>query len=144
VARGGEVATISESDLRPSLDEALDRWSLSLDAQLVEALRNVQVRSDDLDGFALGRLQDGVITIDADAAGHGWFVDRTPQDDREFRLIGDAALGAVGGAGPGARATQGGCDPGRDPVARGPATGSATADRLRWMEAAFRQRPGCS
>jgi Matrixin len=30
-----------------------------------------------------------VIYIDADAAGHGWFIDPTPGDDSEFSLAGD-------------------------------------------------------
>jgi hypothetical protein len=98
VAGGGDLATISEADLRPLIDEALHRWSLSQDGALVEALRHVEVRIDDLDGLELGRLQDGVITIDVDAAGHGWFVDTTPDDDSEFRLIGDGVRSEVGGA----------------------------------------------
>jgi hypothetical protein len=41
----------------------------------------------DLPGQALGAYADGVVYVDIDAAGHGWFVDATPQDDREFALV---------------------------------------------------------
>jgi len=95
---GNTAAMLSESELEPLVDEALRRWSMSQDAALVEALRGYQVRIADLPGLELGKLQDGVITLDSDAAGYGWFVDTTPRSDSEFRLVSDGALSAIGGA----------------------------------------------
>jgi hypothetical protein len=40
----------------------------------------------DLDGATLGLATGNVVTIDADAAGHGWFVDVSPADSAEFRI----------------------------------------------------------
>lgn len=38
----------------------------------------------DLPGSYLGYATEGLIVIDLDAAGHGWFVDVTPFDNEEF------------------------------------------------------------
>jgi hypothetical protein len=40
----------------------------------------------------LGDSADGVIWIDADAAGHGWFIEKSPTDDHEFRQEGESLL----------------------------------------------------
>jgi hypothetical protein len=79
------------------MDEALRRWSLGWDPALVVALRSAELRIADLPGLELGRVQDGIITIDADAAGHGWFIDATPRSDSEFRLLDDGTRKAIGG-----------------------------------------------
>ena len=42
-----------------------------------------------LDGAAVAQVADGVITLDLDAAGHGWFVDQTPLVTEEFAATGD-------------------------------------------------------
>jgi hypothetical protein len=53
----------------------------------------------DLPGAELGREEGGTITLDADAAGHGWFVDPTPADSSEFRRrLADGALAATPGS----------------------------------------------
>jgi hypothetical protein len=40
----------------------------------------------DLPGAMLGLATGNVITIDTNAAGYGWFIDPTPQDDSEFSV----------------------------------------------------------
>ena len=45
----------------------------------------------DLAGNAIGEQTPGHITIDTDAAGHGWFVDPTPNDNSEFTHAQNAA-----------------------------------------------------
>lgn len=42
------------------------------------------VQLADLPGTALGEEVSGTVFIDLDAGGHGWFIDRTPSNDREF------------------------------------------------------------
>ncbi len=42
------------------------------------------MRITDLPDLELARYVDGQILIDYNAAGHGWFIDRTPGDDREY------------------------------------------------------------
>ena len=58
-------------------------------------MRAAHIVLDDLPGLALGEYRDGVVFIDRDAAGHGWFVDATPMDDAEF--VAGGALTAMDG-----------------------------------------------
>jgi len=44
------------------------------------------VQIADLPGQMLGRAVGTTVTLDIDAAGWGWFVDSTPDDDVEFDL----------------------------------------------------------
>ena len=52
-------------------------------------LKNVQVHIADLEGNTLGQAVGNTIWIDQNAAGWGWFVDRTPWDDSEFTTPGN-------------------------------------------------------
>jgi hypothetical protein len=90
------VATITTGDLQPIIDEAIRRLSLTLDAAQIAALHTVTFQVTDLPWLEIGDYRDGTIWIDADAAGYGWFVDRTPGDDREFASQ-DGTLLAVSG-----------------------------------------------
>jgi Beta-propeller repeat len=91
-AAAGKVAHLTEAQLRPIVTAAIDRWAAAgLDAARLDLLRHATVSIADLGGSYLG-LADPVtygIRIDDDAAGYGWFVDRTPFDDREFAKSGD-------------------------------------------------------
>jgi hypothetical protein len=68
--------------VQPLLTEALRRW----DAAGVDtsSLSGLDVRIADLGGLTLGRADDGVIWVDDNAAGWGWFVDRSARNDSEF------------------------------------------------------------
>jgi hypothetical protein len=86
---GDEVTTFSprgppeltDDLLKPIVDEALRRWSaLTGDARL----SSVEVRIADLPGNGLALHESQIIWIDPTAAGHGWFIDHTPEDDVEF------------------------------------------------------------
>lgn len=62
----------------------LAHWAERLwDASDRESL-NFEIRVADLPGKMLGATSGHTITIDADAAGMGWFVDATPWDSSEF------------------------------------------------------------
>jgi hypothetical protein len=69
-------------------------------AEQLARLDAVQVQVADLPGLTLGQAAGTLITIDSDAAGWGWFVDQTPQDDHEFLLN---AQGLAATSGPAAR-----------------------------------------
>src|SRR5262249_11683503 len=84
-------APVSESlraeQVRPLLAEALARWQAAgVDPS---ALRGIDVRIADLGGLTLGQAADGVLWLDDNAAGWGWFVDATPGEDSEFTTRGD-------------------------------------------------------
>ena len=57
-------------------------------------LATPQVVVVDLPGTELGLAQDGVLYLDRDAAGYGWFVDPTPNSNEEFQWR-DGQLQAV-------------------------------------------------
>jgi hypothetical protein len=79
---------LTQARLQPVLDEALRRWSLAEDAEFMAALSGVHIQIVDLPGQELGEYSNGVVYVDIDAAGYGWFIDPTPQDDKEFADVG--------------------------------------------------------
>ena len=91
-AAGAEVASLTESQMKPIVAEAVRRWNLTgLTAAERRAIKTVKFNLADLDGATLGQAAGTTVTIDRDAAGHGWFVDPTPRSDSEFRRPGDQA-----------------------------------------------------
>ena len=85
VAASDAIVLPSDDVLASLVDEARRRWAgAGLDALALERLAAVTVQFADLPGAALGQEVDGVVYIDLDAAGQGWFVDPTPGDDAEF------------------------------------------------------------
>jgi len=68
-----------------------------LTAEQEAKLRAVKVTVADLDGMILGRSEDDRITIDPDAAGHGWFVDLTPLTNEEYEADASGMLRALPG-----------------------------------------------
>ncbi|MDO9285445.1 MAG: hypothetical protein Q7U26_11145 [Aquabacterium sp.] len=96
----GAVPTLQAAQLAAVVAQARHEWvDAGVGAALLAQLDAVQVRIADLPGLTLGQAEGGLITLDRDAAGWGWFVDRMPQDDREFAL---GAQGLVATAGPAA------------------------------------------
>ena len=90
-AAAAAPAPVNESlradQVQPLLAEALARWQAA--GVDTSALRGIDVRIADLGGLTLGKADDGVIWLDDNAAGWGWFVDATPADDSEFTTPGD-------------------------------------------------------
>ena len=84
--RGGD--TPSAGDLAALLADAKARWAASgLDAASIAKLDAVTVQLADLPGAALGEEVSGTVFVDLDAAGRGWFIDQTPQDNAEFHFV---------------------------------------------------------
>ena len=80
-----DVASLTQSDLQPIVDEAIARWAAAgLDAATVARLTQVQFVISDLPGSYLGEAEGNLVYLDSNAAGHGWFVDPTPALDEEF------------------------------------------------------------
>lgn len=95
-AAATEAEAIGAHELQPIVAAALARWA---DAGLSEAtlnqLRSAEIVLADLPGAQLGRVVGNRISIDTNAAGYGWFVDATPEDDREFAADANGQLRAV-------------------------------------------------
>ncbi|MBL8826784.1 MAG: tandem-95 repeat protein, partial [Planctomycetaceae bacterium] len=81
---------ITTAQLRPIVQTAIRRWSaLGLTPAQVAQLQSTTYVVANI-GLAreLGQAASGkVITIDDNAAGFGWFVDKTPRDDKEFTKV---------------------------------------------------------
>jgi membrane-associated phospholipid phosphatase len=71
-------ATLQLDMIKPLLTDTFARWQAAdIDTSV---LHGVDVRS----GLTLGRAAGHTIRLANNAAGSGWFVDRTPSDDSEF------------------------------------------------------------
>jgi hypothetical protein len=84
VAGGGSILT--DASLEPIVQEAINRWSkvLKLNQSQLAQLNQVNFQIADLTGLTLGQTAGNTITLDADAAGYGWFIDSTPGTHSEF------------------------------------------------------------
>jgi hypothetical protein len=86
-APGTVHRSLRGNQVRPLLTEALARWRAArVDTS---GLGGVDVRIAHLGGRTLGRADGGVIWLDDDAVGWGWFADRTPRSDSEFTRRGN-------------------------------------------------------
>jgi hypothetical protein len=73
--------------VQPLLAVALARWQAA--GADTSALRGTEVRIADLGGLTLGQAGAGVIQLDDNAAGWGWFIDKSPWEDSEFTTPGN-------------------------------------------------------
>ncbi len=97
-------ATVTVDDLSVLVTAAADRWEAAgVSGSQLAFLRNAKVVISDLPENRLGRAAelDGAITVDVNAAGFGWFIDRTPGSDEEF-AVGEHAGEQLAVAGRGA------------------------------------------
>ncbi|MES5485986.1 hypothetical protein QMZ05_24805 [Bradyrhizobium sp. INPA03-11B] len=84
VATPGETH-LTQSELNSVVSAAIAQWvKAGVDSDQLAALHAVTFSVADLAGQIVGLESAGHITIDTDAAGHGWFVDPTPSDNFEF------------------------------------------------------------
>lgn len=56
---------------------------------LEKTLENIQIIPTDLPDKQLAAYFAGIIFLDSTAAGHGWYVDDTPEQNEEFRSVSD-------------------------------------------------------
>jgi hypothetical protein len=75
---------LSDAQLGPIVGEAISRWQKQLGNRAETALAGVKVEVADLARMTLGEALGKTIWIDSNAAGYGWFVDPTPDDDAEY------------------------------------------------------------
>lgn len=84
VANPGETH-LTQSELNSVVSAAIAQWvKAGVDSDQLAALHAVTFSVADLAGQIVGLESAGHITIDTDAAGHGWFIDPTPSDNFEF------------------------------------------------------------
>ncbi len=81
------ATTLRHSQVQPLLAEARARWQAA--GVDTSGLGTIQLQIANLGGRTLGLASGHTITLDDNAAGWGWFVDRTPKDDSEFTTPGN-------------------------------------------------------
>ena len=78
-------SSITSADAQRLLPVALQQWQAAgIDPVILQTLQATEIRIDDFAGDGLAWAMQGVISLDRDAAGYGWFVDATPNDHSEF------------------------------------------------------------
>ena len=76
---------LTDETLAPILEQAVRLWTDSGLAQdFAGRLADLEVQISDLPAGQLGQANDNLITLDATAAGRGWFIDPTPANGSEF------------------------------------------------------------
>jgi Ca2+-binding RTX toxin-like protein len=81
-------APLTAEALEPVVDVAVARWKEELDEASAAVLDTLTFRIADLQGLTLGQATGTTVWLDVDGAGHGWFVDTTPERDEEYRSRG--------------------------------------------------------
>ena len=78
-----------QENLPAIFDAALNIWEASgqATAEQMAQLRLVYPVITDLPSTQVGQLSGEVLSLDINAAGHGWFVDPTPNDNSEFNTL---------------------------------------------------------
>lgn len=86
---GHNKASVSLTDQKVSglLPEALRRWQAA--GVDTSGFGTIQIQIANLGGTTLGIATGHTIMLDDNAAGWGWFVDRTPRSDAEFSRPGN-------------------------------------------------------
>ena len=68
---------LTQDELQPIVDEAIVRWNAVLNSETAATLLDsVRFEIADLPDALLGSASSTVVSLDTDAAGHGWFVGR--------------------------------------------------------------------
>ena len=82
------TSTLTHGELEKIFDAAVTRWTKVgyIDQARLASLDDLELTIADMAGLTLGRSSGNKIFIDSNAAGHGWFVDETPDANEEFTL----------------------------------------------------------
>jgi hypothetical protein len=86
----GGVPALTAAELAPVAQQAVANWAATgLSPAQVAQLQAVQYRISPLNDGVLGLtvLGSSLVTLDATAAGYGWFVDSTPASDGAFERV---------------------------------------------------------
>jgi VCBS repeat-containing protein len=83
---------LTQAQLDSVVAAAMAQWATAgASASQLAALAAITFSVETLTGDTISEQTPGHIVIDADAAGHGWFVDPTPNDNSEFTHAANAA-----------------------------------------------------
>jgi hypothetical protein len=83
---------LTQAELDSVVAAAIGQWALAgASASQLAALHATVFSVADLSGNIVAQEASGHIQVDTDAAGHGWFIDPTPNDNSEFTHAANAA-----------------------------------------------------
>jgi VCBS repeat-containing protein len=86
------VGAINQGDVDSVVAAAISQWALAgASPSQLAAMQAIHFVVADLSDNIIGNESSGRIAIDIDGAGHGWFVDPTPNDNSEFTHAQNAA-----------------------------------------------------
>lgn len=89
---GQNTGALALANLQALAEAAIARWvDAGIDAAQLALLQSVSFGVADLNGAVLGLSTTGLVLVDSNAAGWGWFVDATPTVDEEFSGAGPVA-----------------------------------------------------
>ena len=80
--KGAATASLTSEQIAPLIQAATEQWSAMGGSKTI--LNAIQFEVADLPAGTLGLYRNGVIQIDHNAGGMGWFIDPTPASDSEF------------------------------------------------------------
>lgn len=84
---GDKVGRLSQTDLLWMVQAGLERWRTSrISVADMSRLQSLTFEIADLPAGQLASLSGSRVTIDATAAGYGWYADLAPMEDSEFDL----------------------------------------------------------
>jgi RHS repeat-associated protein len=88
---GSDLAPdLMPTDLARVIEAAISSWSAAgATGEQIAALWSLSIAVVELPDNLLALTLPGVIYLDADAAGHGWFVDPTPETSEEYTWLDD-------------------------------------------------------
>ncbi|MDB5692450.1 MAG: hypothetical protein JWO81_1513, partial [Alphaproteobacteria bacterium] len=93
-----DTGVLTQAALDTMVAAAIDRWvAAGATPEQVAAMKAVSVTISDITGLEIGDSTPGHIQVDRDAAGYGWFIDKTPGEDGEFTGSGSRLTAAAGG-----------------------------------------------
>jgi hypothetical protein len=98
LATSASAEPLTQAELEAIHLAALARWqAVGLSDAQLDRISRVRFDITDLPGDLLGLARANLVQLDRDAAGHGWFIDPTPDDDLEFlaQPVDDAAIHRV-------------------------------------------------
>jgi membrane-associated phospholipid phosphatase len=85
VPGAGARQALTPAELAPVIADALARWKVAgISQPEIRRLAHLDFQITNLPGTELGMQAGNSVWIDADAAGHGWFLDATPSSGRAF------------------------------------------------------------
>jgi hypothetical protein len=100
VKSSGTTAVLTQAQLDAVTNAAIANWTKALgkNSLLLAKLADIRISVADLAAAELGTTHGRSILIDKDAAGYGWFIDKTPADSSEFKLRKDGRMIAAAGS----------------------------------------------